>query len=390
MRIAVWHDPPPGGARRALNELVDRLARRHTVETYQISFRARPHRRLGAYWNDWSTVRDLCDQERQERELAERIDAGGHDVALVSVLRSGQASSVLAYPRTPTAYYCHEPPRRFWEPWCRPEAAPLARWERLRLLWRWPTRALIEREIRRRDLRNVRRARIVLANSRYTRDRIQLVYGRDAEVCYPGVDGGRFPSPKEFPASTNVISVGALEAHKGFDFVIGALGRIPEARRPSLTLVGAGGHPRMPSYLTGLAEQAGVRLQIQRGLSDDELRDRYGQAAAFVFGAHQEPFGLVLLEAMASGLPIVAVGEGGVPEIVEDGRTGYLVPRDESQFAAALDRLLTDSDLRRKLALAARERVDARWSWDDAAARVEQCLEALARPPASWPGGRRA
>ncbi len=398
MRVAVWHDPPSGGARRAFSELVRRLARRHTVQLYrtidpgeaapasQVSdvriedlvFSPRPQRRLGLYWNDLLTYRDLQDYDWWERGLASRIDAVGYDLALVSVLRSGQAPSALAYLQTPTAYYCHEPPRRFWEPWCRPEAAPLSRYERLRLLWRWPTRAVIESAIRRRDQRNVARAGLVLTNSEYTRGRIQAVYRRDATVCYLGVDPEYFRPLLDPPSPKRVISVGALEAHKGFDFVIRALGMIPTERRPELTIVGASGHPRMPSSLQRLASRVQVRLRICQAISDDELRLAYQASALFVFGARQEPFGLVLLEAMACGLPVVAVAEGGVPEIVRSGETGLLVPRDEAAFAAAIDSVLRDPKLRRRFGANARQDVDERWSWEDAANRLEQSLFPIA------------
>jgi len=391
MRIAVWHDPPSGGARRAIDELLHRLARRHTVDLYRqvnrsglvpmappdgvrvedIPFQPRTQRRLGFYWNDVLTYRDLLDLDRRERTLASRIDEGDYDLALVSVLRTGQAPSALTYLRTPTVYYCHEPPRRFWEPWCRPEAAPLSRYERLRLLWRWPTRSLIDSAIRRRDQRNVRRANLVLTNSEYTRRRIEAVYSRDATVCYLGVDSERFQPPAKRPATQSVVSVGALEAHKGFDFVIRALGAIPAERRPDLTIVGASGHSRMPAYLQQLADQSQVRLQIRQAVSDADLQAIYRRSALFVFGAHQEPFGLVLLEAMASGLPVVAVREGGVPEIVQHGQTGLLVSRDEVAFGAAVDTVLQDADRLRRLGANARQDVEKRWSWDNASDRLE-------------------
>ena len=398
MRIAVWHDPPSGGARRAIDELVRRLARRHTVDLYRqvkrseivppwpidgvrvedIVFQPRAQRRLGFVWSDVIVYRDLLDLDRRERTLAAQIDDRDYDLVLVSVLRTGQAPSALSYLRTPTVYYCHEPPRRFWEPWCRPEAAPLSRYERLRLLWRWPTRSLIDSAIRRRDQRNVCRADLVLTNSEYTRRRIQEVYHRDATVCYLGVDLERFRPTVERSATQSVVSVGALEAHKGFAFVIHALGAIPAERRPDLTIVGASGHPRMPAHLQQLAAQVQVRLQVRQAVSDADLQAIYRQSALFVFGAHQEPFGLVLLEAMATGLPVVAVREGGVPEIIQHGRTGMLASRDVGAFAAAIDDVLRDADRRRCLGAQARQDVEKRWSWDSAADRLEQLLGPVA------------
>ena len=255
----------------------------------------------------------------------------------------------------------------------------------MRLVWRWPTRALLDGRIRRLDRRHVRAAQQVLTNSEYTRERIRAWYGRAAAVCYLGVDTRRFqPGPLK-PSSREVISVGALEAHKGFDFVIRALGKLPAGRRPTLTIVGSTGHPRMRSYLAALADDAGVRLIVRRSLSDDELIAAYQSQALFVFGARHEPFGLVLLEAMASGLPVVAVDEGGVAEIVRDGVTGYLVRRDEAAFAWRVDELLSNDRRRQAMGHAARDLAQENWTWDAAAARIESYLIQVARPGVTAP-----
>jgi glycosyltransferase involved in cell wall biosynthesis len=401
MRIAVYHDAPPGGARRSLNEFCVRLAERHPLDLYRldrgdddpvlrqranqvVTFAApepRPHRRLAAYWNDWLVYQDMQETARLEARIAARIEAGGYDVAFVSVQRSCQAPGVLGrLAHTPSLFFLQEPPlRRFFEPRCRPTAAPLTLFERGRYLWRWPTRALLDRVIYRRDVANARRATRLLANSRYTASRIEAVYGRDAAVNYYGVDTRRFRPPDQPSAAASVVSIGALEPHKGFDFVIRALGRIPIERRPSLTVVGITGHPRLPAALERLAAEAGVRLTIRRGVgrendgSDDALVTLYQSHSLFVFGAHHEPISLVISEAMACGLPAVAVAEGGVPELVRDGVTGLLTARDEAAFAVAVDRLLADAEERRRMGQAARAAA-LEWTWDDSARRLEALL----------------
>lgn len=406
MRIAVWHDPPPGGARRAIGEFVRRLAVRHTVDLYALdrpeepaapggsrrigigAHRPRRQRRLGFYWNDWLTYQEMQDFERLERRVAAAIDSGGYEVALLSVLRTGEAPAALSFLRTPAAYFCHEPPRRFFEPWCRPEAGPQTVYERARGLWRRPSQALLDRVVRQRDWQRVRHADLILTNSCYTATRIQAVYEREASVCYLGVDTDAWPMAP-IADRHGVISVGALEAHKGFDFIIEALGRLPALGRPPLTIVGHGGHPAMPAHLRRLAATHGVRLDLRRGVSDAELAALYRSSALFVFGARYEPFGLVILEAMASGLPVVAVAEGGVSEIIEEGHTGLLVPRQSDAFAAAVGRLLSDPGQRAAMAEAARVRAVDAWSWAAATSRLEGHLEGLARSPAPLRRGER-
>src|SRR5262249_52965404 len=157
---------------------------------------------------------------------------------------------------------CHEPPRRFYEPWCRPEAGPLTAYERARRLWRLPAQRFLDNWNKRADIVNVRSATGVLTNSHYTARRVEAGYGRTARVCYLGVDHQRFRPPREVPPSTRVLSVGSLEAHKGFDFLIRSLGRIGSKRRPTLTIIGRGGHPRMPAALRRLASSLLVDLEL--------------------------------------------------------------------------------------------------------------------------------
>jgi glycosyltransferase involved in cell wall biosynthesis len=97
----------------------------------------------------------------------------------------------------------------------------------------------------------------------------------------------------------------------------------------------------------------------------DELQQLYARAAIVACPSRREGFGVACLEAMAHGRPVVASAVGGLTDLVVDGETGLLVPpRDVVALRAALDRLLGDRDLRRRLGSAGRERARERFSWD--------------------------
>jgi glycosyltransferase involved in cell wall biosynthesis len=142
----------------------------------------------------------------------------------------------------------------------------------------------------------------------------------------------------------------------------------------------------MPAYLGQLAACLDVRLELFRGCTDEALAAHYRASALFLYGAHYEPFGLVALEALASGLPVVAVAEGGVTEAIEDGHSGVLVPRDEARFADAVDALLQDRERRLRWGQAARAAVLGRWTWDQAADRMEAHLARLGGQPGAAAG----
>ncbi|MFQ5472116.1 MAG: glycosyltransferase family 4 protein, partial [Dehalococcoidia bacterium] len=386
----VYHNQPSGGARRALYELGRNLSRNHEIDVYTLEtaderflssgdfarkvevrpFKRRSPLRFGLYLNEIREHLDLGDLEGVCRSIASEIDSQLYDVVLVDACRFTQAPSVLAYLSTPTAYYCHEPPRRFIDPSCRPESAPLSLYERARIAWHRPARFFYDKQTAKLDRRNVARANVVLTNSEHNRGTIKRYYGRDALVCHLGVDSDRFV-PNGATPSDYVLSVGALEPHKGFDFLVRAVARCPVDSRPRLTIVGNTDAAGVGRHLRRLARDAAVELDIRVRIADEELVRLYQGAQAFVYAPHSEPFGLVVLEAMACGVPVVAVDEGGPRESVVDGVTGLLAARQERTFADALMRVLSDRSFAATLGAQARHQVERKWTWEAAANRVE-------------------
>ena len=109
----------------------------------------------------------------------------------------------------------------------------------------------------------------------------------------------------------------------------------------------------------------------------EEVVQLYSHASVFVCPSVYEPFGLINLEAMACGAPVVASGVGGILEVVQDGITGFLVePRRPDQLADRIGRLLSDRALARTMGRAGRARVEERFSWDSVAARTEEVYAA--------------
>lgn len=139
-------------------------------------------------------------------------------------------------------------------------------------------------------------------------------------------------------------------------------------------------HSGAVAYLAGLraalSPQAAAATRFAGRVAHGALPKFYAAAGLFVLPSLcDEPFGVPLVEAMASGLPVVASRTGGIPEIVVDGETGLLVDRaDIGGLAAAIIELLADPARRRRMGAAGRERVLRRFTWAAVAGRLEEAL----------------
>jgi glycosyltransferase involved in cell wall biosynthesis len=130
-----------------------------------------------------------------------------------------------------------------------------------------------------------------------------------------------------------------------------------------------------------IPDEPGVR--VHRGLTprSPELIELYQKASAFVLPTLGDCYSIASLEAMATGLPVVVSAIGGIPEIIEDGKSGYLIaPRDGTALRSALDELLRDPERRLALGERARDRVEARFDAEKTAKELLQLLGELARP----------
>ncbi|MDR7512948.1 MAG: glycosyltransferase [Armatimonadota bacterium] len=150
-----------------------------------------------------------------------------------------------------------------------------------------------------------------------------------------------------------VITVGRLAREKRFDVLLAAFAAAAQGGPARLLVVGGG--PQQPE-LRALAGELGIAGQVvfSGPLAHDRVLDCYAAADLFAFASPTETQGLVVVEAMAAGLAVAAVGAGGVAEAVRNGETGLLTGPDAARLAEAIRRLIDDADLRRRYAAAGR------------------------------------
>lgn len=242
------------------------------------------------------------------------------------------------------------------------------------------------------ERRAARAADGVVVTSEYCREVVHRSYGvapsRQA-VVPEGID---LEAWRDLPAPENprdgpvVLSVARQYPRKNTATLLRAFARVRE-ERPDTVLRVVGGGPEL-ARLRRLTARLGLEgtVRLEGEVSGRERVQRaYGAADVFCLPSLQEGFGIVFLEAMAAGLPIVAGDVAAVPEVVESGTSGLLVdPRDPGAVAGGLLRLLDDAGLRRSMGEAGRERVRG-YGWPRVAARFLEAVRGLLPDPETRP-----
>jgi glycosyltransferase involved in cell wall biosynthesis len=208
-------------------------------------------------------------------------------------------------------------------------------------------------------------ADIVLTPSTYTAKKLSGVQGVpedkirvlpwpiNAEMLRMSDSPAALPVPAGFPNALVILTIGrwaASERYKGADDLIRSIPQLLISF-PGLHLVLVGGGDDL-SRLKGIAAELGLGTSVRflEGISREQLAACYSHSDVFALPSTGEGFGIVFLEAMAFGLPLVGAAAGGVTDIVVDGLNGLLVPgNDLTSLVRALDRLLRDPELRSKL-----------------------------------------
>lgn len=184
-----------------------------------------------------------------------------------------------------------------------------------------------------------------------------------SSVVYNGIDPDEFSNKQPFShPKPYILGIGRLVKQKGFDLLIKAF---HQSGIIDWDLLVAGEGPERQS-LESLAIELGVgaRVVFMGRAERPKAVSLFKGSSAFVLPSRHEPFGIVNIEAMAAGSPVIATRVGGVPEIITHGVNGYLVnPEDPEALAGAILELYKSEDLRNSLANEGRRRAEA-FSWD--------------------------
>lgn len=224
-------------------------------------------------------------------------------------------------------------------------------------------------------------AHVIVANSRAAARRLlaERVPSRKVEVVPNGLDLSRVIQQQSRARRRRVVSVANLRPEKGHDVLIDAAAAVLRAV-PDATFEVIGSGPLLPA-LEHRAVSRGVQHAFTFAGHRDDVAERLAEADVFVLPSRSEAFPNAVLEAMAAGLPVVTSAVGGMLELVDEGRTGLLVPPgDASALADRIVRLMSDDGLAARLGRTARDEVRARYSFDRMVAAFERIyLDQLTR-----------
>jgi starch synthase len=218
--------------------------------------------------------------------------------------------------------------------------------------------------------------------------RVHVVHnGIDTDFYHPDPARDAVRAAGVDPDRPSVVFVGRITRQKGLGHLVAAAHDID----PSAQIVLCAGAPDTPEIaeetekaVAGLAASRGNVVWVRRMLPTAEVRQLLSAATVFVCPSVYEPLGIVNLEAMACGTAVVASDVGGIPEVVDDGRTGTLVhfhEHSEAEFrtgiADAVNALLADPSRAAEMGAAGRERAVREFAWETAAARTVEIYAAL-------------
>jgi glycosyltransferase involved in cell wall biosynthesis len=204
----------------------------------------------------------------------------------------------------------------------------------------------------------------ILVNSQYTAGLVKRIYHRPATVVYPGVDTTKFkPSQQK---EEFFFTISRLTKFKKVDLIIKALASLKQEGNGPCLIVGGDGEEK--TNLMNLAHKLKLSQQVQfvGRLLYEDVSSYLAKAKFAIFPSTNEPFGLVPLEAMACGTPVIVSNSGGPKETVIEGETGLTFEADSQvDLANKIQTLWGNVDLIRQMSLAARKHVAKNFSWDN-------------------------
>ena len=388
MRAALYHPWVylTSGAERTLLELVRRSRHDWTIYTHYFSpestYDEMSDMRVETLSPPVSVRRSLGPLLKATYAVSQaELPSDAGDALLVS--SEGLGDFIVNRAKIPAACYCHTPLKILHDPETRAALKEIAPAKHAMLRALGPMFAAA-------DQRMWRRYQHVFANSLETRARITAAGLADddrIEILRPGVDASRFETSGVRRKRNLFLVAGRIMWQKNIELAIDALSDA-RSRGSDIELVVAGAvDEKSRPYLDQLrARAAGLPVTFVADPTDDQLTELYLSATAVVFTARNEDLGIVPLEAMAAGAPVISVDRGGPRETIVHNVTGWLLPPEPRRFAEQMRVVSVAAE--RDMAVLRQAAITraTMFGWDAFVTRVDDVMEKLAaREPVEAP-----
>lgn len=349
MRIAIFHELPPGGARKVANELALNLKKNHEVDLFYIDsrknneekkyysktyfFKFEEKKWSGGNWKVklYKDTFELLKLYFFHRKVASDINKKNYDLVIVHPSKVTQSPFLLRFIKSKKIYYAEEVYRIMYEPVFRFRKSEYP----LKYIYETFSKN-IKKTI---DRGNAGKAKNVFVSSRHTKNGFKKYYGIDATLVYPGIDTKYF-SPKKMKKDIDLLFIGSIDFETDeYTFFKSSVQFV----KKDLKIKALGGG--------------------NEWLTDDEILEFYRRSKLVICTSRNEPLGLVPLEAASCGTPALAINSGGYKETIKDKKTGYLIKRDPIYFSQIIEKVIDDEKILDKFGKNAREYVISEWDW---------------------------
>lgn len=361
MRIAFFHELPAGGARIAVNEIAQRLNKKHKVDLYYTDevedegenknfkkvyfYKFIPKKWSGGDFKTriYKDTLELYKLNKLHKRIAADIDKRKYDLVFVNASKFIEAPFILSFLKTKKVFYLHDPHfRMIYE-------AELDDTKKLD-----PIRRTYEKQhkffLKVFDKQNISHADYLIANSNYTKSQTYKSYKMKSEVKYLGVDDDFF-TPSKRRKIIDVLYIGSKSYLDGYHLLQQAL-KLME-HQPKIRLI----------------------FKETEWVSREKMKELYRRSKVVLALGINEPFGLIPIEAAASGVPVIALDEGGYRETIIDGKTGYLIKKNPKDLANVLTQMLSRNKKTQKMGEDAKKWISDNWTWDKRIKELENYLQ---------------
>ena len=329
-KIAIIADLPSGGGSVVFNYQLKAFKRQYQVNVYTDSSIYKKTNGILNYYI--SVLHNLIKNIKLSKEI-------NQNNSLLVAYQSWLTKSPIIFPfiKIPIIYICNEVPREHYDTLLR--SRHTIKEIIINNILLIPIRVL--------DYLNIalsRKKLAIITLSKNSSELIKKTYKIIPKIIYPGIPTVKYHTHKSIDNRNNqVITVGAINKFKNQLFVLMAVSKIPAKYRPKVIFVGNGGDNDYIQKLEKFAKTHNIIMDIKINISIKALIRIYSESKAFMYSPINEPFGLVVIEAMRAGLPLIVSKDGGGYTEIINKNNGYILENQPKLWANAYKFLLQDS-----------------------------------------------